>query len=88
VSEKPSAADLLQNPEALLSTSHLAELGLSRRAVEAVLRACPTVHLPDYGRPLVKVSDYLALVERSTYSDDRVRPTGRVTYTQTPEGAA
>jgi hypothetical protein len=70
---KPTAADLLRTPEALLSTSHLAELGLSRRAIDAVLRACPTVHLPGYRRPLVRVEDYLQLVESSTYRGDRVR---------------
>jgi hypothetical protein len=75
VSGKLSAVDLLANPEALLSTSHLAELGLSRRAIDAVLRACPVVAFPGYRRPLVRVADYLALVEDSTYSDDRVRPT-------------
>ena len=32
------------------------------------------VLLPDYSQPMVRVRDYLHLVERSTYSDDRVRP--------------
>jgi hypothetical protein len=72
----PSALELLDRPQALLSSSHLAELGLSRRAIDAVLRECPTVHLPGYARPLVKVSDYVALVESSTYSGERVRPMG------------
>jgi hypothetical protein len=73
VSCRPTAAELLAIPEALLSTSHLVELGLGRRAVDAVLRACPTVHLPGYSRPLVRVRDYLDLIERSTYRDDHVR---------------
>jgi hypothetical protein len=30
---RPSAAELVQTPGALLTSSHLAELGLSRRAV-------------------------------------------------------
>jgi hypothetical protein len=75
VSRQPHATELLEHPAALLSTSHLAELGLSRRAIDAVLRELPTVHLHGYSRPLVRVSDYLALVERSTYNGDRVRPT-------------
>lgn len=66
--------ELLENPEALLTTSHLRELGLPRRAIDAVLRACPVVVLPGYRRPLVRVADYLELRERSTYRDDRVRP--------------
>lgn len=69
-----TARELLENPEALLTSSHLRELGLGRRAIDAVLRACPVVVLPGYSRPLVRVADYLELVERSTYRDDRVRP--------------
>ena len=50
------------------------ELGLERRAVDAVFRALPVVVFEGYSRPLVTVRDYLALVERSTYRGDRVRP--------------
>jgi hypothetical protein len=46
VSERPSAAELLKTPGALLSRTDLRELGLERRAVDAVFRALPTVHLP------------------------------------------
>jgi hypothetical protein len=74
MSRKPTAAELLASPEALLSSSHLRELGLSRRAAEAVFRALPVVVLPGFSRPLVRVADYLELIERSTYRDDRVRP--------------
>jgi hypothetical protein len=59
--------------EALLSRTDLAELGLPRRGVDAVFRALPVVVLPGYSRPLVRVADYLELVDRSTYRDDRVR---------------
>jgi hypothetical protein len=65
----------LATPEAFLSRTDLAKLGLPRRAVDAVFRACPVVVLPGYSRPFVRVADYLALVERSTYRDDRVRTT-------------
>ena len=68
-----STTGLLENPNALLTRSHLGGLGLNRRAVDAVFRACPVVVFPGYSRPLVRVSDYLALVERSTYDDARVR---------------
>jgi hypothetical protein len=76
-SHKPTAAELLAMPGALLSRSHLRELGLERRAVDAVFRALPVVVLPGYSRPMVRVEDYLELVERSTYRDDRVRPIAR-----------
>jgi len=63
----------LDMPEAFLSRTDLRELGLERRAVDAVFRAVPVVVLPGYSRPLVRVSDYLELIQRSTYSGDRVR---------------
>ena len=69
---RPSAADRLENPHALLSRRDLRELGLERRAVDAVFRACPEVVFPGYSRPMILVRDYLELVERSTY-DDRTR---------------
>jgi hypothetical protein len=60
-------------PEATLSRTDLAALGYPRRAVDAVFRALPVVVRPGYTRPMVRVGDYLQLVERSTYRDDRVR---------------
>jgi hypothetical protein len=62
---------LLQTPEALLTRSHLRELGLDRRAADAVFRSCPVVVLPGFRRPMVRVRDYVALLDASTY-DDRV----------------
>jgi integrase len=78
VSERPTAEQLLGRPHAVLTRSHLRELGLERRAVDAVFHECPIIQLPGYSRPLVRVSDYLALLEGSTYCDrcgDKVRPT-------------
>jgi len=69
----PAPAERLANPEALLSRTDLRELGLERRAVDAVFRALPVVVLPGYRRPLVRVADYLELLERCTYGGDRVR---------------
>jgi hypothetical protein len=69
------AAELLATEGALLTRSHLRELGLERRAVDAVFRALPVVALPGYSRPMVRADEYLALVEKHTYRDDRVRPT-------------
>jgi hypothetical protein len=60
----------------LLTRTHLRELGLERRAVDAVFRAVPVVVLPGYSRPMIRVAQFLELVERFTYRDDRVRPIG------------
>ena len=70
----PAATDLLTSPGALLSRSHLRELGLERRAVDAVFRALPVVALPGYSRPLVRADDYRRLLDEHTYDDSRVRP--------------
>jgi hypothetical protein len=61
------------NPDALLNRSHLRELGLERRAVDAVFRAVPVVALPGYSRPVIRVRDYLALLDESTFDGTRVR---------------
>jgi hypothetical protein len=77
VSERPSAVELLETPGALLTRSHLRELGLERRAIDAVFRECPVVVLPGYTRPMIHAEDYLALLDGSTYCDrcgNRVRP--------------
>lgn len=63
----------LEMPEALLSRTDVAALGWPRRAVDAIFLALDVVVLPGYSRPFVRVADYLALVERSTFADDRVR---------------
>jgi hypothetical protein len=64
----------LFDPEAFLTRTDLAHLGLQRRAVDAIFRVCPIVVLPGYTRPLIRVSDYRKLIESSTYRGDRVRP--------------
>lgn len=69
---KPSAAQLLETPGALLSRRHLRELGLERRAVDAVFRNLPTIMLPGYSRPLIRVADYRELLEQSVFRNDRV----------------
>jgi hypothetical protein len=63
----------LEMPEALLSRTDLRAFGLPRRAVDATFRKLDIVVLPGYSRPFVRVADYLELLERSTYRDDRVR---------------
>jgi hypothetical protein len=59
----------------MLTRSHLRELGLERRAIDAIFRALPVVALPGYSRPMVRVADYIAIVEKSTFHNDRIRPT-------------
>jgi hypothetical protein len=71
---RPSAAELVDTPGALLTRSHLRGLGLERRAIDAVFRALPVVELPGYSRPMIRAEEYLGLVEQCTYRDDRVRP--------------
>jgi hypothetical protein len=70
---RPTAAELLETPGALLNRTHLRELGLERRAVDAVFRALPVIALPGYSRPLIRADDYRAFLAENTYRDDRVR---------------
>lgn len=70
---RPTAAELLATSGALLSRKDLRELGLERRAVDAVFRALPVVVLPGYSRPLIRADDYRRLLDEHTYADDRVR---------------
>jgi hypothetical protein len=77
VSGTPTATQLLKTPGALLTRSHLRDLGLGRSAIDAVFRKLPVVVFPGSSRPMIHVEDYLRLVETSTYNDDRVRPIGR-----------
>ena len=73
MSGEPSAAELLARPGALLTRSHLRDLGLGRSAVDAIFKQLPVVVFPGSTRPHVQRDDYVALVESSTYRDDRVR---------------
>jgi hypothetical protein len=72
-SHRPSPTELLETPDALLTRTHLRDLGLERRAVDAVFRTLAVVFLPGYARPMIRAQDYLALLEHCTYRDDRVR---------------
>jgi hypothetical protein len=71
---RPQAVELLECPGSLLTRADLAELGLTRAMVDAVFRELPVIVFPGSRRPAVKRDDYLELVERCTYRDDRVRP--------------
>jgi hypothetical protein len=85
--QRRAANELLETPDALLTRSHLRELGLERRAIDAVFRALPVIALPGYSRPLIRVRDYLALVHHHTYGCDRVR-LARETSNSQPRSAS
>jgi hypothetical protein len=75
VSTRPSAAERLDNPHAVLTRTDLRELGYERRAVDAIFRAVDVIVLPGYSRPVISVADYQELVGNSTYDRwTRVRP--------------
>jgi hypothetical protein len=75
--DPPTATQLLNTPGALLTRSHLRELGLGRAAIDAIFRKLPVVVFPGSSRPHVRREDYLELVEQATYDDRRVRLTPR-----------
>jgi hypothetical protein len=77
VTNRPDAADLLGTPGALLTRSHLRELGLGRAAIDAVFQQLPVVVFAGSSRPHIRREDYLRLVESSTFDDGRVRLTNR-----------
>jgi hypothetical protein len=73
VNERPTAADLLSTPGALLTRSHLRELGLGRAAIDAVFRKLPNIVFDGSSRPHIRRDDYIRLLEDSIYDDNRVR---------------
>jgi hypothetical protein len=73
VTSRPSPADRLANADAILTRTDLRELGWERRAVDAIFRGCPVIVPPGYSRPVIRVGDYLELLEASTFRGDRVR---------------
>lgn len=73
MSERPSPADRLGNPDAVLTRTDLVELGYERRAVDAIFRACPVQVWEGYARPMIRVADFLEWRERMTFRGDRVR---------------
>ncbi len=78
---RESLLERLELPQALLSRTDLAALGLPRRAVDAVFRECGkregVVILPGYSRPFVRVSAYLDVLAEATYHEGDVWPSAR-----------
>ena len=77
MSARPSPAERLANPDAVLSRTDLRELGWERRAVDAIVRGCPAVAIPGYSRTVVLVRDYQTFLAEHTFRGDRVRPCGQ-----------
>jgi hypothetical protein len=75
MSVRPSPAARLGNDDAVLSRSDLRDLGWERRAVDAIVRACPAISIPGYSRTVIRVADYHAFIAEHTFAGDRVRPT-------------
>lgn len=75
VSSRPTAAERLTRPGAVLSRTDLRELGWERRGVDAIFRELDVIVVPGYSRPVIRASDYVELLERCRYGRDRVRPT-------------
>lgn len=80
IGRRPAPENLLETPGALLTRSDLRDLGLERRAIDAVFRRLPIVALPGYSRPMIHAEGYLELIDEYTYDDDRVRPLGLTPY--------
>jgi hypothetical protein len=85
----PSAVELLEQGTGFLTRTHLRDLGLERRAVDAVFGHCPVIQFAGYSRPVIEVEAFIAFKEGSTYCArcrDRVRP-GRRRYEAAPRTA-
>ena len=70
---RPTAADLLDTPGALLSPARTyASSATSAAALSTRLSRLPIVSLPRYSRPLIRVADYFVFLEQHTF-DGRTR---------------
>lgn len=75
-SRAPTAAELLAQGTGWFTRRHLRDLGLTRTAIDGIFRELDVFFAPGQKRGgAVRVKDFLDLVERCTYRDDRVRPT-------------
>jgi hypothetical protein len=75
VTDRPSAAELLETPGALLDRRALIELGLQRRSIDFLFRELPVVSFPGVRRTYVRADDVRRCLEENTYTEARVRPT-------------
>ena len=73
MSDRPHPTTLLDTPGAVLSRTDLRDLGWTRTQIDAIFRALDPIFIPGSRRPVVRREDYLDLLDRSTFRDDRVR---------------
>jgi len=52
----------------------MAELGVKRGTAERIMRAVPSVKLPDHRKTFVRRGDVIAYIEEHTYGNDEVVP--------------
>ncbi len=75
MSERPTAAELLATPGALLDRRALADLGLQRRSIDFIFRELPVVSFPGVRRVYVRSDDVRECLDAHTYTESGVRPT-------------
>ena len=71
---RPSAAELLETPGALLDRRTLAELGLQRRSIDWLFRELEVVSFPGVRRTYVRADDVRRCLDEHTYTKHQVRP--------------
>jgi hypothetical protein len=75
VTGRPSAAELLATPGALMDRRAFQELGLQRRSIDFIFREADVVSFPGVRRTYVRSDDARRIIDEHTYTKDQVRPT-------------
>ena len=73
MSDRPTAAELLETPGAVLTRSHLGQLGDGRAAIDRIFKKLDVIAFAPKTTPHVRVEDFLKLVQDHTFGPDRVR---------------
>jgi hypothetical protein len=71
--KRPSASELLATDGSLMNTSDMTDLGLTRAAIDAILKQIPVVYIEGSRRPFVHAEDLRRLLAESTYTGSHVR---------------
>ena len=66
---RPSAEERVRRGEGVLTRTDLRDLGWERRGVDAIFGSAPVIALPGYARPVIRVRDYLAVIDGATVCD-------------------
>jgi hypothetical protein len=69
VNGRPSAEERVRRGEGVLTRTDLRELGWERRGVDAIFAAAPVISLEGYSRPVIRVRDYLRVIDGATVCD-------------------